>query len=281
MQSADSPLKRLLRWGPLLPFRKAGAWALSKLPWTAACRLYTGQAFHVDLGSCVGRSIWLRGRYEPPVEALLRQTLTPGDVFLDVGANLGYFSIIASPLVGDGGEVHAFEPEPRCVQLLQRSLQANGIRNLVVNPTALWSEDGLCELHREKDAAFSYTSGGDREHPSPRSIPAMKMDTYVPQRVRKPVRLIKMDIEGGEVHALSGGLRTLAAQKPTLILEVQDWSLARQGHSPEELFRLLGPLGYRAFTLGGEPLPDAARAQQFLAKEWIKNLAFRVPGGGA
>src|SRR5687767_10802635 len=99
-------LKAVIDYEPLAFARKLGTGILSRSNISAWCDLHTGQLLKVDLSSSVGRSIYIRGVYEPEVERCLRSILRPGDVFIDVGANVGYFSIISSQLVGGSGEVH-------------------------------------------------------------------------------------------------------------------------------------------------------------------------------
>lgn len=94
----DSKLQGMNLWRRTIthrlaaPMKKLGAHLLSRTRLTAWAHLHTGQLLKVDLSSSVGRSIWLRGIYEPEVEAYIRRVLQPGDVFIDVGAHVGYFS---------------------------------------------------------------------------------------------------------------------------------------------------------------------------------------------
>jgi len=98
----------------------------------AGVRLTTGDILYVDLANAVGRTIWLRHDYsaEASIIDLIRANLNPGDTFFDVGANVGFFSVQASRIVGDRGEVHSFEPLPKLAVLLRRSIARNGLRNV-------------------------------------------------------------------------------------------------------------------------------------------------------
>lgn len=267
-------LKKLLGSRAFTPFRRAAGELLQRTQWRAWARLHTGQRLQVDLSSTIGRSILLRGRYEPLVEAVLRSVLEPGDAFVDVGANVGYFAVIASPLVGAAGSVHCFEPNSAVAALLLESVERNGLANVLVEQRALWSRTARQRLHVERNSAISFLEPG--EAPIAGSeVAAVRLDDYLVQHARMRVSLIKLDIEGAELHALRGAEALLARQKPVLIVEAQDWCLRRYGQDLPDLFGYLEAQGYSAYDLHGAAVPQAEEARRRLAGEWVKNLVFR------
>lgn len=260
------------------PLKKFGAVLLSRTSLTAWARLHTGQSLKVDLSSSVGRSIWLRGIYEPEVEAYISRVLKPGDAFIDVGAHVGYFSVIAASIVGNNGEVHCFEPNRKVFELLKASIAFNELRNVHAHPVALWSKSGALVLITPRDSGFSYVRTNESRYNAPGDIvQAITLDQYASQSVKCQVKLIKLDVEGAEYHVLLGMQRILQSQSPCLILEAQDWSLSRFGHNLADIFVLLGGYGYRAFYLTGQPVRDVEEARQRLQDMWVKNLIFEIP----
>lgn len=226
------------------PLKKAGAFILSKLRLTAWARLHTGQLLKVDLPSAVGRSIWLRGIYEPEVEAYIRKVLRPKDAFIDVGAHVGYFSVIAAGVVGEEGEVHAFEPQRELCSLLKMSIEANALFMVRINPLALWSDTINVILMTQQDSGFSFVQApSSGRFKSAIMVPTTTLDEYVHHHVHCPVRVIKIDVEGAELHVLLGAQRTLQTHSPCLVVEAQDCWLQRFGHKLEDLFDYLSGFG--------------------------------------
>lgn len=270
-------LRRLIGTPALARVRASAASVLARLKLRAWARLHTGQRLRVDLDSSVGRSILLRGTYEPPVEEVLRRHLRPGDTFVDVGANVGYLSVVAATLVGPTGKVHAFEPNRELVTLLQESMRENGLTQLHPNEVGLWSEAGELQLRLEPSSAHSYLRlGGAAAGAVEVRVPVTTLDDYLDGQGQPPVRLVKVDVEGAELHVLRGARRCLARDRPVLVVELLDWGLERYGDDIEGVFAFLGCLGYTARDLGGQPVSDATDARIRLAPAWTKNLVFET-----
>ena len=153
-------LRTILTHPCLKPFRTFVATLLSKSNIVLCANLHTGQKLQVDLASTVGRSIYLRGSYEPDVENILSRTLKEGDIFLDVGANVGYFSIVSSKLVGESGCVYSFEPSPRICRLLTISSKKNRLNNITIVPFALSNISSTVLFKDLHSSGFSYIASG-------------------------------------------------------------------------------------------------------------------------
>lgn len=276
--AAPPGLRSFLSLPALTAARAAVGRVLTRTRLRAWARLHTGHRLRVDLDSSVGRSILLRGTYEAPVEAVLRRHLRPGDTFVDVGANVGYLSVVAAALVGPSGQVHAFEPNERLGRLLRESVRENGLTQLQPNDLGLWSSPGTLYLRVEPSSAHSYVRvSADPDHADLR-VPVTTLDEYLEARGRPRVRLVKVDVEGAELHVLRGARSCLERDHPLLVMEILDWGLQRFGDDAAGVFALLGELGYSARDLDGAPVADAAEAAARLASAWIKNLVFEVPG---
>jgi FkbM family methyltransferase len=229
--------------------------AVRRMDLIAPARLKSGDVLYVDLANRVGRTIWLRGDYinEIVISDLIQANLKIGDVFLDVGANVGFFSLMAARKVGESGEVHAFEPLPKLASLLRRTIATNRLENSYVVEAAVGTQSGTAQMAVMKDSAVSHLLGGLDEIetiPGGREavlVETISLDEYRELRIRKPLRLIKMDIEGAELEAIDGARRLLSDPNgPDVICEVYSGYLARFGHEPNDIFQRFNSMGYTA-----------------------------------
>jgi FkbM family methyltransferase len=219
-------------------------------------RLPSGDVLYVDLANSVGRWIWLQGDYkgEGPIKELIESTLSPGDVFFDVGANVGFFSLVAARKVGESGDVHSFEPNPQLASLLRRTVAANHLANLHVVEAAVGQRAGVGEMAVMKNSGYSHMLGGaaDVESEGGRwhavSVKTLGLDDYVARSVPQMPRLLKMDIEGAEVDAIDGAQQLFSnAEGPDVICEVGAANLARFSHEPNDVFARFASMGYESF----------------------------------
>lgn len=153
------------------------------------------------------------GAYETRVQDVLARLLPSGGAFWDVGAHIGFFSLIASRLVGDEGEVHAFEPNPPGRARLESHVTKNAARNVVVHPEAVAAIAGRAVLRSCGSSSMSSLvaegTGID--------VDCTTLDD-IRARVGRP-DVVKIDVEGAELDVLAGGQDLLARDTPTLIVE--------------------------------------------------------------
>ena len=214
-----------------------------------------------DVAISPGILCW--GGWEEETAAHLERFLKPGMVWADVGANCGYFTVIGHKRVRSGGslgETHAFDVSPnnfrRCVDNLALSWMSSGS---YVENMAIYSEErNLTFQIFEKYGTNSGLGGVSEEHaiytgdrPKPTEVRAITLDAYFSGR--RPPEFIKIDIEGGEWHALQGA-RGLIASQPDLRLLIE-WSplqLLNCGTEPRALAELIPALGLRCFNADNE-----------------------------
>lgn len=144
-----------------------------------------------------------KGRYEPEVVRFLQQTLRPGDTFLDVGAHMGMYSMLASRIVGPDGGVWAFEPDPEALRMLRSNLAANQLSNVTVVAAAAAEREGTARLALAEGNCNGNLAEEGLE------IKTVSLDAYCEQRGIKP-DVVKMDIEGGERVAVPGATQVLS-----------------------------------------------------------------------
>jgi FkbM family methyltransferase len=166
----------------------------------------------------VGRGI-CSGSYEPSVTLVIRRLLKPGMDFLDVGANIGYYTMLGASIVGSKGSVTAIEPNEKNVRLLVSSKAKNGFDQIKIILCAAGEETaiaGLYSIHSNGTAA-PISSLDDHQLSERTLVPQFRIDDIVPSKRR--VDLIKIDIEGGEYHALSGAIKLVVEHRPVIVSE--------------------------------------------------------------
>jgi len=163
---------------------------------------------------------------EPRATEVFRKVLKPGDVVLDIGANIGYYALLAAQIIGETGKVYALEPSPSSITLLRKSVEANGLEHIVeINEKAVASTVGAVQFFTSDWSNLSTTYNSrlvtGKQIPFGRSIEveATTVDAFLEGK-RTP-SLIKMDIEGAEVDVIKGMLETLAcSERMTLFIEI-------------------------------------------------------------
>lgn len=160
---------------------------------------------------------WL-GTYERPMQQLFRDHIRPGAIVFDVGANAGFFTLLASKLAGDSGSVYAFEPLPRNLDFLERHIRLNEAANVHVEALAIAAVSGEAHFRIAQHASM----GGLAEGGDLRVITASLDDLIASGRAARP-DFIKMDIEGAESDALRGAAALLAGGPVTIALSTHGW----------------------------------------------------------
>jgi FkbM family methyltransferase len=209
--------------------------------------------------------------YEAPEVRFIKSWLRPGDLVVDVGAHVGFFTLLAARLVGPGGRVRSFEPVPANFDALEGNLAAN--RYTWVTPVRAAVSDaagtvslGLDETRLVGASTADFSVGGGL---SSVEAPAVTLDDVLGGDGR--VRLLKIDAEGHEPHVLAGAARILESSPPDAILfEVNAKLLGRRGATAKDIFDPLVAHGYRIHSLdrrgGLRPAPTAAELEAAAAR---------------
>jgi FkbM family methyltransferase len=188
-----------------------------------------------------GRAI-LAGRYEPHVAAVFRRCLRPGMTVIDVGANVGYFSMLAASLVGAAGSVTAVEPNPDNVRLLEASRRLNRFDQVRVACVAAGREMGVLQLKSDASNGVTVKLRGEDELWSSRLTPCLPLRMLLPED--RPVDFIKIDVEGAEYDALAGCADRLRRDRPVIVSEFSPDALPNiSGVDGETYLRLLTSCG--------------------------------------
>ena len=211
----------------------------------------------MDLGiiDVIERSLLTTGHWDPIVEHCVQNLLKPGDTFLDVGANIGYFSVMASMIVGEQGTVVSFEPSARALAKMTSHACLNQCRNLIICSHAVGEITGRTQLNwaTPSNIGGSTIHRGIASQGAIEQIAVRTLDDVCRDLTLKP-KLIKMDIEGFELFALKGAREILTACRPNVVCELTAAFLRDHGQSSESLIQFMLDLGYGAFLLAVSPV---------------------------
>lgn len=185
-----------------------------------------GRGLRIKAGESIIRVL---GRGELDIEAALLSMLGAGDVFYDIGANIGWYSVLAARVVGPSGSVLAFEPSLENALLAQQNAAVNGLGNVTVVPAALTDHDGWMSFITQGslEGRLDLEGGSGGAAPEAGSdganrllVPVAALDTWLGLTGQPAPTLVKIDVEGAEVGVLRGMRRTLQEARPTIIVEL-------------------------------------------------------------
>lgn len=237
------------------PFEK-GQWRLGSLAYRLLPEAAVGQqirttqtrhgfVMRLDLGQFVDRTIYCTGGWEPLETRVIAAALKSGDTFVDVGANIGFFSLLAHRLVGPEGRVHAVEATPATADLLDANIARNAADTICVHRCAAGDHDAAVTMivHDAGNIGSNHLSFGGAGP----SIPLRRLDKLL---AGETIRLIKLDIEGAEAMALRGAGALLDGDTaPALLFEFSPDMLRGMGDDPAALLRYLEAREYMIYEI--------------------------------
>ena len=265
--------------------------------WDALCgtrqyldaSIQPGIRMRLPLDSMLGRLIYCDD-FEADERQFFNTFLRPGDVFVDAGANIGLFSLIAAHRVGPGGHVHAFEPCAQTFERLQANVALNGFANVSCHPLALSSENASLEMRVSEEGFDAWNSlaqptAGSRVDTE--TVACVTWDDFAQKHdLVGRVTFMKIDVEGWETHLLSGARATLSREDaPTLQVEFTEEATRSAGSSCERLYQALEEMGYRMFVydarsnrLVPDPLRESYPYLNLVAAKRPEMVAARLNG---
>ena len=184
----------------------------------------------------------LNGTYEREQTRLFERHLRPGATVLDVGAHVGYYTLLSSVLVGEAGRVHSFEPNPVNAEFLRRHVRINRLSNVRVEQAAVAERAGT--------ARFDFGTGsgtGRLADAGALEVRTVRLDDYCAEHGLAPSAM-KIDVEGAELSVLAGGRETLARHRPVIFLSTHGAEVHRAS------LQVLRGLGYTLSPILGSDL---------------------------
>lgn len=204
------------------------------------------------------RHLIAHGIHDAPVVDALRARLRAGDVFLDVGANIGFMTLVGADAVGASGRVYAFEPSPRELPRLRRNVERSGLRQVTVVPVGVGPQATASQLYLAGDDNPGMNTRYDL-HAGFTATPIQLAPIHelVPEADLRRVRVVKVDVEGDELSVLDGMRRSMAAlDRASFVVEVTPPYLKSAGGSAAQLYAFFAEFGFRPTVRPG-PSGDA------------------------
>lgn len=223
--------------------------------------------------------------YEPDVSRVLLRVLREGDTFIDVGGNVGFFTTLAAALVGPGGQVVSFEPDPDNAARLRRNVGLNDFGNVTVVDRPAVADSGPVDFYINGDDSGGSALWDPGEYPdnarsrlSPQrlSLHGTTLDAELSRLGLSGVRLLKIDTEGAEHTVLRGAAALLRdGDVPFVVCELHEFGLERMGSNQAALRAEMAAFGYETFMLHYDgSLPHLIPAPSRIATSYLCNILF-------
>lgn len=262
------PVRAYIRHAPFA-LGKQALWDLivSHLWWletTVNAETVFGARLRANGKDIVGKYLYYFGIWEPNLTHWMERRLQPGDLFVDVGANIGYYSHLASKLVGESGRVVSIEALPQIFKTLEHNLKANGLRNVRPVNAAVWHREEKLKMFADAQNPSGTTTlihewadhwnlQGEFE------VDARTLSAILTEEEIKNVRLIKIDVEGAEWNVVSEMRSWLPScrKEAEIIIEVAPDMLKTHGKTGQDMLDIFAELGYNAYEIANEYTADA------------------------
>jgi FkbM family methyltransferase len=240
-------------------------------------RLDRGFRMKLDLYDPEQLKVYFYGHYHERYEAaLVARLLEPDDSFWDIGANVGYFTLVAATALNRRGQIVAFEPGRNAYARLTENISLNPYKNITTYPVAVSDREGEAVLHVAGDIADSsaslFPAGGDQA--GQEVCRTVALDQVLRAEGLRPPTLIKLDAEGAELAVLQGGRALIEASPPMFLMEMEEKNLAAAGASKAAIQQFLAGYGYRAAHLSKGRWYATAE----LASVKGRNIFWYIPG---
>jgi len=221
--------------------------------------------------------------FEESEISFFNRYIKPGDIVIDIGANIGLFTLIASENVGSTGQVFSFEPSPQTYKWLTENIEANVLRNVESFKLALSDREGNIDFFISSegyDAFNSIIKPSKGQNYIKESVPTLTLDAFIKtQNLAGKISFIKLDVEGYEIPLISGGKETLSGpDAPDMIVEFTESNATNAGVTCMDLYDKITELGYSLYQYnakGNKLVPEPRGESYAKYKNLIatKNLA--------
>lgn len=213
-------------------------------------KLFNGLYMHVNATDHIQKNIFWYGEYEKEASCLWQCLLKTDSVVLDIGANIGYFTLLAAAKARSG-KVFSFEPVSFFRKQLKKNLALNGFRNIDVLPLAVSDRNEETDIYLAADDNLGMTSltppenfSGEKE-----KVKTIRLDAWLKAQHLSKIDFIKIDVEGAEKKVLDGMKEMLQIHQPVLFLEVVNTLLSGFGHSAKEIYSTLSEYNYQPYEI--------------------------------
>jgi FkbM family methyltransferase len=235
----------------------------------------------------VGQRVTLE-KYEPYLTELMLSKIKSGDVVLDIGANIGYDTVLFADKVGKEGRVIAIEPDPVNFEILQKNIKENGLKNVVAVQAAVGNENKKMKIFESKE-----NYGDHRMWGNPSKSPfdkretcqvfCRRLDDLLKELDYQKIDFIKIDVQGFEAEVIKGGKKIIEENKPTIFFEYWPWGIKNAGSEIKEMMEFFRKIYKKIFWVDEYIQIHFPVSQKFLDKKysdknendygnlWVKN----------
>jgi FkbM family methyltransferase len=210
--------------------------------------------------------------YEMYETKLFKNVVKAGMTVVDIGAHIGYYTLLASKLVGVSGKVYAFDPNPTNFNLLLRNIKLNHISNVEAVNKAVSNTNGSRKLFIDRKYSGSHTLAVNNLETDDKAesiiVETVALDSYFDDT---KIDFIKIDAQGAEGLILEGGYKTFK-NTANILMEFWPYGIRNLGHKPEELLEKLCELGFKPYAINSRGAIDDKRDLSGIIKYHISNM---------
>jgi FkbM family methyltransferase len=219
-------------------------------------KTFFGAKISIQFPDVIQVYIFFFGTWEPAISKYIKDSLRAGDTFIDIGANIGYDSLLAATCVGETGRVYAFEASPGIFAKLKQNVATNNATNVTTYNFAI--ADCECEVSIYKSRPENLGSStiipqiaGNRGAIFEATVRGLPLLSILDDEIVRRARIIKIDVEGAEWRVLMGIMEILpeTARHTELIVEIDQTTLARDGVSLDDIVSLFNKAGFEGFII--------------------------------
>jgi FkbM family methyltransferase len=223
---------------------------------TVKHRLSCGYLMIIGTTDLVGERLLLEQTFEPAVRREFERNASRNVNIVDIGANIGYYSLVGASLISKDRRIFAFEPQPRVIPKLRRNINQNGLENVVILPFALSENRGVAQFYVPVDGVEGHGSlhkNGRFEVRETVDVETRRLDDVISEIGNPVIGLMKIDAEGAELSILRGATRLLqGTNRPVLIFEANEENCKPFGCSVFDLLQYIRSFGYQLTQLDSE-----------------------------
>ena len=236
-----------------------------------------GINYKLDLNELIDNKVFY-GNWEHETTSIFKRMIKPGMVVLDVGANMGYYTLLAAKLTGGIGRVIAFEPTSGGLKRLKKNILLNNFKNIIIENVGLSNENKKIK----SKIRHSWKRSGLVE-PKEDIMEMIKLDDYIEKNDIDNIDFIKVDVDGYEYQFLKGAKKTLQRYKPVLCMEIsnyekggngghlEDYGISK-GYSLKEIYSLLKSLDYNFYYENGSPISFEEMNERIIINKGCENF---------
>lgn len=235
-------------------------------------KIFFGLKMRLTLKDWVQFNLFIYGQYEDNETKLVRKLCRDESVFFDIGANVGYYSLIAGK-TNKNNRVYAFEPVSKTFARAAENIKLNHLNNIFLHKKIISNRTELASINVGNENNWGMSSLVQHDHLSGdvEKVESITLDNFVKEEKITRLDLVKIDVEGFELNVLQGMKETLIQFKPIILIEILDQNLAANGHKPADIYHFLWELGYRSYKILDDKLEQIHTPESYHGLIYFSN----------